>query len=332
MRIAVAGGTGVVGRHVVAAAAGAGHEPVVLARSVGVDVTTGRGLAAALDGAEAVIDVSNIATTRRRRSVAFFEAASEQLLTAGREVGVGHHVVLSIVGIDRVDFGYYEGKRRQEELVLAGPLPASVLRTTQFHEFAGQLMERSPGPVALVPRMRVQPIAAREVAAALVALAVGPAVGRAPELAGPEVHELVDLARRVARAAGQRRPVLSRPAARLHRPRDGGRRPAADRPRPARCADVHVVAGHRRLTPHRRDGSGGRAHSPTPACGSLPLRLAAIIGATADVKPSRDAPTALGPPPRHAAGRATRRHAGCGHGGAPDSRNGAGSSDVRGTA
>ena len=208
MRIAVAGGTGVVGEHVVAAAAAAGHEPVVLARSHGVDVTTGQGLKPALAGAAAVIDVSNVSTTSRRRSVAFFTAATEHLLAAGQEVGVGHYVALSIVGVDQVDFGYYEGKRVQEELVLSGPLPASVLRATQFHEFAGQVLARIRGPVALVPRMRTQPVAAREVATALVAMATSPAVGRAPELAGPDVHDLVDLARQVVRVIGQRRPVV----------------------------------------------------------------------------------------------------------------------------
>lgn len=208
MRIVVAGGTGVVGRHVVAAAAAAGHEPVVLTRSRGVDVSTGQGLDAALAGADAVIDVTNVTTTSRRRSVAFFTAATEHLLSAGQRTGVGHHVALSIVGIDRVDFGYYEGKRVQEELVLAGPVPASVLRATQFHEFAGQVLARSRGPVALVPRMLVQPVAAREVAGALVTLATGPAVGLAPELAGPHVHELVDLARELAAVSGQRRPLV----------------------------------------------------------------------------------------------------------------------------
>jgi uncharacterized protein YbjT (DUF2867 family) len=208
VRIAVAGGTGVVGEHVVAAAVAAGHEPVVLARSCGVDVTTGQGLKPALAGAAAVIDVSNVVTTSRRRSLEFFTAATEHLLAAGQEVGVGHHVALSIVGIDRVDFGYYEGKRVQEELVLSGPLPASVLRATQVHEFAGQVLGRIPGPVALVPRMRIQPVAAREVATALVALATSAAVGRAPELAGPDVHDLVDLARQLARVTGQRRAVV----------------------------------------------------------------------------------------------------------------------------
>lgn len=208
MRIAIVGGTGLVGRHVVHAAVGAGHVPVVLARSAGVDVVTGAGLDEALAGAGAVIDVSNIQTLSRRRSVRFFRLAGERLLAAGERAGVGHHVALSIVGVDRVDVGYYAGKRVQEELVLAGPLPGSVLRATQFHEFPGQLLDRSPGPLVVVPRMRTQPVAAREVAAALVGLAVGPAVGRAPDLAGPEVHELVELVRRTRQARRRRAAVL----------------------------------------------------------------------------------------------------------------------------
>ncbi|NYD56975.1 uncharacterized protein YbjT (DUF2867 family) [Nocardioides marinisabuli] len=208
MRIAVAGGTGLLGRHVVQALTAAGHTPVVLARSRGVDLVTGSGLDDALTGAEAVIDVSNIATTGRRRAVHFFETATTNLADAGRRAGVQHLLVLSIVGVDRVDLGYYEGKRRQEEVALRGAVPATVLRATQFHEFAGQLLARVPGPVAVLPRQRIRPVAAAEVAAELARLApVGPQ-GHATEIAGPEEHQLVDLARRVVRAEGRRRPVV----------------------------------------------------------------------------------------------------------------------------
>ena len=208
MRIAVAGGTGVVGRHVVRALADAGHQAVVLTRAGGVDVTTGAGLDAALAGADAVIDVTNVVTTSKKASVAFFEAATRHLLTSGKKAGIRHHVALSIVGCDRVDFGYYFGKRRQEELVLSGAVPASVLRATQFFEFAEQFVAPSRMPVAVVPRMRTQPIAAREVAVALVALAAGPPVGRAGELAGPAEEQMVDVVRRLKRLRGARRLVL----------------------------------------------------------------------------------------------------------------------------
>lgn len=196
------------GRHVVAAAAAAGHVPVVLSRGHGVDLVTGRGLDDALAGCDAVIDVSNTSTMSRRRSVRFFATATEQLLAAGRRADVRHHVALSVVGSDRVDLGYYHGKRAQEALVLSGDATASVLRATQFHEFAAQLLARGRGPVAVVPRMRTQPVAASEVAAALVDLAAGDPVGLAPDLAGPEVHEVVDLARQVVAARGQRRAVV----------------------------------------------------------------------------------------------------------------------------
>lgn len=208
MRVAVVGGTGVVGRHLTEVLRESGHEPLVLARSTGVDITTGIGLDRALEGVGAVIDVSNRTTTRRGSSVAFFTAGTGQLLDAGRRTGVTHHLALSIVGVDRIDYGYYAGKRVQEQLVLEGPLPGSILRATQFHEFAGQVLARSPGRFPLVPQVRTQPVAAREVAAALAALATGPAVGLAPELAGPQELELVDMAREWLRAHGSDRHVV----------------------------------------------------------------------------------------------------------------------------
>jgi len=209
MRIAVAGGTGMVGRYAVDEVRAAGHQPVVIARSAGVDILTGAGLATALDGASVVIDVSNTAAMRRAAATAFFATGTRNLLAAGQRAGVMHHVLLSIVGIDRLRMGYYAAKLHQEELVRNGAAPASIMRATQFHEFVPEFLDRMPGPVVAVPRLRVQPVAAREVAAALVALATGPPVGTAPELAGPEQLDLAGLARQVLRARDSRRPVLS---------------------------------------------------------------------------------------------------------------------------
>ena len=211
MRVAVAGGTGVIGQHVVSLVEQSGNEPVVLARSRGVDITTGAGLDAALTGVEVVIDVSNVTTLSKKRSVRFFTAGTGRLIEAGARAGVRHHLALSIVGVDRVGFGYYAGKLSQEDQIRRGRLPWTVLRATQFHEFAEQMLARSPGPVAVIPRMRVQPVAAREVAQRLVELALGPALGLAPEMAGPQVHELVELVRQVVQARGQRRVVIPVP-------------------------------------------------------------------------------------------------------------------------
>lgn len=211
MRIAVAGGTGWIGRFVVEAAQAAGHTTTVISRSNGIDLITGAGLPEALRGASAVIDVSNITTTSRKKSVAFFGSATGNLIEAGRRAGVAHHVALSIIGVDRVPLGYYEGKRRQEDLVLAGPVPATILRAAQFHEFAAQLVERAAGPFVLAPRMRSQPIAAREVAEALVRLAEREPAGLAPELAGPEQLEMPDMVRRLLRARGSHRVTIALP-------------------------------------------------------------------------------------------------------------------------
>lgn len=211
MRVAVAGGTGVVGRHVVEALRRDGHEPLVLARSTGVDLLAGTGLDVGLAGAEAVVDVTNTATMRRSTAVAFFEATTRNLLEAGSRAQVAHHVLLSIVGIDRVPTGYYQGKLRQEQVALGSGRPVSVLRATQFHEFAGQALARIPGPVVVLPRTRTQPVAAAEVGDALARLAVGEPVGNAGELAGPEPRELVDLVRLLLETRGARRRVISLP-------------------------------------------------------------------------------------------------------------------------
>lgn len=209
MRIAVAGGTGVVGRRIVEVARERGHDVVVLTRSEGVDLTTGAGLTERLAGVDAVIDASNQTSQKRADAEAFFGDVTRNLLAAEAAAGVGHHVVLSIVGIDDADTGYYAGKRLQERVAADGSVPWSVLRATQFHEFAEQVLHFvRVGPFSLVPRMLSQPVAARDVAEALVDLAEAGPSGRVPDLAGPERHQMVDLARRVSQARGLGRRVV----------------------------------------------------------------------------------------------------------------------------
>ena len=238
MRIAIAGGTGTIGRHVVDAVRAAGHEPAVISRSRGVDVITRVGLDDALRDTSVVIDVSNLTTVSAKKSTKFFETATENLIDAGQRAGVTHHLVLSIVGIDRIDLGYYKGKRAQERLALAGPLPATVLRATQFHEFASQMLARG-GPFAIVPRMTTQPIAAREVADALVTLALGPPLGRAPDIAGPEQRQMSDMVRALVRVRGEHRLMvpLRLPGAVGRAVAHGGLLPTSDGPRGSQTFD-----------------------------------------------------------------------------------------------
>jgi uncharacterized protein YbjT (DUF2867 family) len=215
VRLVVVGGSGTVGRYVVEAGRDRGHQVVVASRATGVDVVSGAGLDAAVAGADAVIDAGNIEALRRDRATAYFTGAVGRIHDAGWRAGVGRLVVLSIVGVDRVPgFGYYEAKVAHEEAALAGPLPTAVLRATQFHELAGQLVRRTRrGPVAVVPRMRTQPVAARTVGRALVDLAEGDATGLAGELGGPEVADTVDLARRLVARLGWPVRVLPVPSA-----------------------------------------------------------------------------------------------------------------------
>ncbi|MGN6325545.1 SDR family oxidoreductase [Pseudolysinimonas sp.] len=212
MRIAVAGGTGAVGAPTVAALRAAGHEAVMLARSAGVDLVAGSGLREALAGTDAVVDVSSTTTTSASASVAFFEAATTNLLRAERELGVGHHVALSIIGVPAAPFGYYAGKARQEELVQAGDVPWTILRAAQFHEFAEQMATRAKiGPIVACPAMRSQPVAAAEVGAVLADIAAGAPRGIDRELAGPEERAMPELVRMFVRATGRRTPVLGVP-------------------------------------------------------------------------------------------------------------------------
>ncbi|WP_323960216.1 NAD(P)H-binding protein [Arthrobacter sp. JZ12] len=203
MRIAVAGGTGVVGRHVVELARARGHEVDVLSRSKGVDLTAAGTVD--LTGVEAIVDVTSVSTTIASKAKAFFTATARNLLAAGQAAGVGHYVLLSIAGIDGAPFGYYAGKLEQERLVSEGSMPWTILRATQFHEFAGQIHQRMKvGPLSLVPAMRSQPIAAREVASRLVDLAEAGPAGRVPDLAGPQEERMADLSRRWAKATGKK--------------------------------------------------------------------------------------------------------------------------------
>jgi uncharacterized protein YbjT (DUF2867 family) len=211
MRIAVAGGTGLVGRQVVEALGRAGHEPVVLARSQGVDVLTGDGLDEALQGVDAVIDVSNFDVWDAEKARETFATATDRLLAAAHAAEVGHHVVLSIVGVDRVEGNaHYAGKRAQEQHALAGPVPVTILRATQFHDFAEMVADWTrEGSVSTVPPLLVQPVAVSDVSAALVDIAAGPPQTRATDLAGPEPQDLVDMARRTLHARGRDRKLVA---------------------------------------------------------------------------------------------------------------------------
>ncbi len=205
MRIAVAGATGNIGALTVAALERDGHDVVRMSRSLGVDLVTGEGLDATLDGVDAVIDVTNGPAGDRAAAVAHFGAATRNLLSAERNAGVRHHVLLSIAGLHRIEGNaHYAGKREQESIVSAGPIPWTIVPATQFHDFAATVTSWTERDgAATIPPLLVQPIAPADVADVLAEVAVGEPRGRHADVAGPETQDLVDMARRTNEARGR---------------------------------------------------------------------------------------------------------------------------------
>ncbi len=206
-KIAVAGATGRVGRHVVDVLEEQGHDVVPMSRSNGVDVMTGERLADALAGVDVIVDAASWPSPDQKEATEFFTAAATNLQEAGHAAGVRQIVVVSIIGTDRFTAGYGAAKIAHERAMLAGPVPARILRAAQFHEFVEQMMQWGrQGDVSYVQNMRTQLVAARTVAEALADLATGPEPASSaepiPEIAGPREESLLETARLVAARRG----------------------------------------------------------------------------------------------------------------------------------
>jgi uncharacterized protein YbjT (DUF2867 family) len=239
IKIAIAGGTGTLGRHVAAELAGRGHDVRVLSRlhqgvrggvppeeqsrsrTYPVDLTTGAGLDDALAGCEVVVDASNDSS---KNAAATLVGGTRRLLAVGREAGVTHHLGVSIVGCELVPMGYFRVKAEQEEVVTVGTVPWTIVRATQFHEYvaamlgAGARWRAVPVPLALV-----QPVAVAEVARVVADAAEEPPRAGRVQIAGPEVAGAVSLARAWRRAAGARAVLVPTPLpGRLGRALRGG--------------------------------------------------------------------------------------------------------------
>jgi uncharacterized protein YbjT (DUF2867 family) len=197
MKIAVAGATGSVGRHVVEVLKAGGHEVVPMSRASGVDLVTGKGLDGALDGVEVVIDAATGPSPDQQAATEFFTTAARNLQQAGAKAGVKQIVVVSIIGIDRFTGGYMAAKVAHEKAMQAGPVPVQIVRAAQFHELVERMVEWGrKGNVACVSPMRTQLVAARTVAETLADVATHPlADDGVVEVAGPRPESMVDAAR-----------------------------------------------------------------------------------------------------------------------------------------
>ncbi len=212
MKIAVVGGTGRVGRPLVETLEDRGHDVVTIARSTGVDVTTGEGLEAALSGVDRIVDVATGPSPDKDDATAFFTTASANLHDYGVRAGVHGMVVVSIVGADLFTGGYGVAKIAHERAALAGPIPTRVLRASQFHELVEQLMTWGRhDEVTFVPKMRTQLVAASAVAEVLADMVTDPGFAASaasgsepvPEVAGPQEESLVEMAALLAARRGE---------------------------------------------------------------------------------------------------------------------------------
>ncbi len=214
--ILVTGSTGTLGRELVPRLAGAGHTVRSLSRrppppsaapgawATG-DLRRNTGLAAAVDGMDVIVHCAS--------GLRGDEAAARNLIAAARRSGEPHLVYISIVGVDRVPLGYYKTKLACERLIEDSGLPWTILRATQFHDLILSMCRMlARPPVMVVPAgFRFQPVSAAEVAGRLAGLAGQPPAGRAPDMGGPRVRGIRDLAASYLHASGRRRPVLPVP-------------------------------------------------------------------------------------------------------------------------
>ncbi len=216
MKIVVIGGSGLIGSKLVAELGEHGHEAVPASPSSGVDTITGEGLADVLTGADAVVDVSNSPSFADAAVLEFFETATTNLLAAAATAGVGHYVALSVVGADTLpDSGYLRAKVAQEQLIAKSALPHSIVRATQFFEFAAAIADSSTvDDVVRAPSALMQPIAADDVVTTVARVTVGSPVGGIVEIGGPELIGMDDFLRRSLSARRDPRPVVTDPDAR----------------------------------------------------------------------------------------------------------------------
>lgn len=216
MKIVLIGGNGLIGSKLAARLRDAGHQAIPASRTSGVDVMTGVGLAAALKDAQVVIDVTNSPSFEPIAVMNFFETSTRNLLSAGSTAGVRHHIVLSVVGADRLkDMPYMRAKTAQEELVAAGPIPYTIVRATQFFEFIGTIADGgTDGNTARLSPALLQPIAANDVVTALADISERSPSNGIIDLAGPVRIPLAEVAAHLLRATRDPRQVIADPEAR----------------------------------------------------------------------------------------------------------------------
>ena len=210
MKVVVVGGSGLIGTKLVNRLRQSGQEVVAASPSSGVNAITGEGLAAALAGAQVVVDVANAPSWDDQAVLTFFETSSRNLLAAAATAGVKHHVALSVVGTERLlESGYFRAKLAQEKRIEGAAIPYTIVRATQFFEFMdGIAQSGADGQSVHMPPALFQPMAADDVATALAAVAVSTPADGTVEIAGPERKSMAELIQRFLSGKGDSRKVI----------------------------------------------------------------------------------------------------------------------------
>jgi len=211
MKITVIGGTGLIGTKLVNNLKQQGHEVLAASPSKGVNSVTGEGLAAALAGAQVVVDVSNAPSWEDNAVLEFFEKSTRNLLTQAAAAGVRHYVALSVVGTERLlASGYFRAKMAQEKLIKASTIPYTIVRATQFSDFVGGIANSATdGQNVRLPSALLQPIVSDDVAAALANVAVAAPLNGMVDIAGPEAFPLDEAVRKFLKATQDSRIVIT---------------------------------------------------------------------------------------------------------------------------
>jgi len=216
MKLVVIGGTGLIGSKLITKLKAGGHEAVAAAPNTGVNTLTGEGLAEVLKGAQVVVDVSNSPSFEDAAVMNFFQTSTGNLLSYEAAAGVGHHVALSIVGSEALPgSGYMRAKVAQEKLIKEGPIPYSIIHSTQFFEFVKRIADEATiGNSVHLPPVLFQPISSDDVVSALYEVATSSPLNGAIEIAGPEVFRFNELVRQRLSADNDPREVVADPEAR----------------------------------------------------------------------------------------------------------------------
>lgn len=215
MKIVVIGGTGLIGSKVVEKLKAKGHEAIAAAPNTGVNTITGQGLVEALHGAAVVVDLANSPSFEDKAAMDFFQTAGRNITAAEIEASVKHHVALSVVGTDQMqESGYFRAKAAQERLIKSSPIPYTLIHAAQFFEFVRAIAQFSTtGDEVRLPPVQFQPIAAEDVATAVVEAAVAAPVNGTIEIAGPDRFTLDEQIRQTLFYDHDPRKVIADPSA-----------------------------------------------------------------------------------------------------------------------